>query len=434
MIVLAKRSAAAPAALAILSYQAKRSHHPAGRYKLFRAPIACARNDKADIIDVEATAVEKPPLENSHGKEHTTSSPLQHVSSNTLQEEVQAAEVEDLSSKSPEEENVDAKLAASEEAEVEELKQQLMIKLKLLAAGKFEQSGTSMSANEETSERTGGDAESSTKVAPRGTIVSKLLAISTLALFAFQWWPLMPVLMEGIRTLNPEVFLAFLLALPETDLVMSLKLDVIQVATAGHAAQCASVITSCFVHSGLLPLLMSMSVFLEVGGDIEWNYSPLVLLIHIVMCGMGAAVTQLLLQPWNFGISGTGVVVGLVIATLVHQIRAGITPVQLSTKSKVLLLASPLLAAYQPQFGLWGLLGATLAGAIAGVSCFAVLTTLRYLLLVPPFLLICALEIAYKVLKGVPNILLFPFRIVLFLVKLTVQIVLTVISTIREMK
>jgi hypothetical protein len=49
----------------------------------------------------------------------------------------------------------------------------------------------------------------------------------------------------------------------------------------------------------------------------------------------------------------SGVVVGLVIATLVHQLRAGITPVQLSNQSKALLLVSPLLAAYQPQLGMW---------------------------------------------------------------------------------
>jgi hypothetical protein len=228
MFGLTKRYVAASSALPSPDQAKKKRPQLSANKRKYSRPITIsfARNDNVDIIDVKATTHENPAYVIHHGEELTTSSsPVEPASSSESKVGViLSSEIENPSSAAVVEENVEEELAAYEEARVQDLKQQLVNKINLLMSGRFDQSSMEMTETEGASEGSTGDAESSPKVKLRGTSVSKLIAISTLALFAIQWWPMVSVLIEGIRTLNPEVCLAFLLALPETDVVMSWKL------------------------------------------------------------------------------------------------------------------------------------------------------------------------------------------------------------------
>lgn len=51
---------------------------------------------------------------------------------------------------------------------------------------------------------------------------------------------------------------------------------------------------------------LSVAALMESGRILEASYGPLVLLVHVAMCGGGAAAAQVAFQPLPGGISGTG--------------------------------------------------------------------------------------------------------------------------------
>ena len=97
---------------------------------------------------------------------------------------------------------------------------------------------------------------------------------------------------------------------------------------------------------------VSLATLAEAGDALETAFSPLVLLVHVALCGAGAALAQIFCQTSPFGISGTVVAAGLVVSLLVHQLRSGQPPRPTPTATCMLVLA-PLFALHQPLLGIW---------------------------------------------------------------------------------
>jgi len=95
-----------------------------------------------------------------------------------------------------------------------------------------------------------------------------------------------------------------------------------------------------------------LPAFIEAGSTLETAFSPLVLLLHMSLIAAGVALAQLLLQPLEYGIAGTAVTAGLVIAVMVHKARSGMSPLPTPTGAWVLATA-PLFALHQPLLGAW---------------------------------------------------------------------------------
>jgi hypothetical protein len=163
----------------------------------------------------------------------------------------------------------------------------------------------------------------------RSPWMSWLLAGTTASVLALQWGPLLPQLLSSLRHLDLEALLAFALVVPDSPAAAawqmvgpSLAGYRLQPRSAALTTQCAlpslqdpiSVVTghwgcvlkSCFVHSGLLAGLLGVASLLQSGALIEESLGPLVLLVHVVMCGVGAALAQLALQPVSAAIAGPG--------------------------------------------------------------------------------------------------------------------------------
>lgn len=110
---------------------------------------------------------------------------------------------------------------------------------------------------------------------------------------------------------------------------------------------------ACMVeHCSRRHAQVSLATLAEAGEALETAFSPLVLLVHVAMCGAGAALAQISCQTSAVGISGTGVAAGLVVSLLVHQVRSGLPPRPTPTATWMLVLA-PLLALHQPVLGIW---------------------------------------------------------------------------------
>ncbi len=120
--------------------------------------------------------------------------------------------------------------------------------------------------------------------------------------------------------------MAFAFVVPDSAAAWSL--DVVSI----MSGRWGCVLSSCFVHSGLLPLMvrglvdhtgiphsgphhcttkcatcmqLSLPVLEESGAAIELEFGKVTLLIHMGMAGLGCALAQLHFQASPYGIAGT---------------------------------------------------------------------------------------------------------------------------------
>ena len=121
----------------------------------------------------------------------------------------------------------------------------------------------------------------------------------------------------------------------------------------------SSTIGFVFITQSIITLLdvaksfqISLPAFIEAGSTLETSFSPLVLFLHMVIIGGGVALAQLFLQPLEYGIAGTGVSAGLVIAMMVHKLRSSMSPMP-SPAGMWMLGTAPLFALHQPLLGVW---------------------------------------------------------------------------------
>eukprot|EP00798_Chlamydomonas_sp_ICE-L_P011514 gene11514-34228_t len=114
------------------------------------------------------------------------------------------------------------------------------------------------------------------------------LAGFSVATFALQWLPLFPALLQSLLSWPPTKLMAFLLISPYTNFGMACRLNLAGLAGGDYS----SFLSSVFVHSGLLSMVVCVDGLLEAGSFIEDAYGPIMLILHVLFCALGAGIAQ----------------------------------------------------------------------------------------------------------------------------------------------
>lgn len=124
------------------------------------------------------------------------------------------------------------------------------------------------------------------------------------------------------------------------------------------------IVTSAFLHGGIIHLAFNMFLLWMIGHQLERNYGPGRYLGLVLGSLTAGSLGVMLLDPLALTVGASGAVFGLMGATVALQVRRGISP--WSTGIGSLLLVNLLFTFARPNISIGGHLGGLLGGLALG--------------------------------------------------------------------